>query len=809
MAKNFTGARGSVVQRRVDLRTQATQLQTVTGSGITIPANVYASMQQQGMDVKDPWSPAQPIAPMMPLEQDPRQYEYLIGGNIATRPRHNESVSFDVMKSLIQNYDVAQLCISTRQDEIRNLEWDIVPEDEQVNQELYESEIKEMRKFFRKPDGTMLFDDWMNAHLYDLFAYDAPAFYIDRIRNGKIGALRQIDGTTFSPLVDYWGRLPKAPAPAFVQWIDGMPFWWGTQDNIVYRPFRRRNSTPYGLPPIEWLLMTINTDVRLQWHFLQYFTDGNVPDVFVNAPDGITDPKQIDALQTMYDTVMTGDQSQKHKVKMIPAGSKVQNVKENKFDVNFANWLMIKTCSGFGVQPAEIGMTEKVNKSSAESQENITYRRAIKPIAKYYEALFTDIIQNIFGYTNLRWKFLNVEEQEDKQMLANVDKIMIERGVYSPDWVAEQRFGIQVPDEEKVGRVFITSRAVVAVKDALAQSEAQTKALQAQAQASGMQQTNTDTAKPVEDDETNNDESTDPGGNASQDELKPLQTIKGASNDFFTKAGTETKPRSRKTIEKELQRVIADFLKEQGKIVAEHAAAYAYAMGALKKDAVDSTDASYQAQNIVDTILAQYNIPWDSLAQSVVQLLAESYVAGAIAADKQIIGAFDISYVNPIALDYAKNRGAELVGKGSNPTYSIADSTREWLNQAVTNAIETGLTPDQLRDSIANEYLFSDNRAWTIARTETAFSYNDGALGHAEKRGAEKVSVFDGDHDEDCQEADGQIWSIGYARANKIAHPNCVRNFSPDFSDTEPDKTDDDIEADAQAREEKKRVKKK
>lgn len=530
MAKNFTGARGSVVQRRVDLRSQAAQLQTVTGGGISIPANVYSSMQQQGMDVKDPWSPAQPIAPMMPLEQEPRQYEYLIGGNIATRPRHNEAVGFDVMRSLIQNYDVAQLCISTRQDEIRNLEWDIVPEDEQVNQELYESEIKELRRFFRKPDGTMLFDDWLNGHSYDLFSYDAPAFYIQRTRNGKIGALELIDGTTFSPLVDYWGRLPKAPAPAYVQWVNGMPFWWGTQDNIVYRPFRRRNDTPYGLPPIEWLLMTINTDVRLQWHFLMYFTDGNVPDVFLNAPDGVKDPKQIDQLQMMYNTVMTGDQTQKHKVKIIPAGSKVQNVKENKFDVNFAHWLMIKTCSGFGVQPAEIGLTDKVNKSSAESQENITYRRAIKPIAKYYESLFTDLIQNVFGYSDLKFKFLNVEEQEDKLMLAQVDKINIERGVYSPDWVAENRYGIQVPDEEKVGRVFITNSAVVAVKDALAQSEAQTQTLLSQAQ-TGMQQP----ANPTEPNKkkNNDEENTDPGGDVTTDELKALPAVKWANSDFF------------------------------------------------------------------------------------------------------------------------------------------------------------------------------------------------------------------------------------------------------------------------------------
>jgi hypothetical protein len=799
LAQDFSSGKGRVVQRRTDMRAQAARLQAQTGSGIVIPADVYSAMEQQGMDMRDPWSPGNPMPPMMPLDQDPRQYEYVIGQNIMSLPRQYEAVSFNTMRGLIDNYDVVQLCISTRQDELRNLEWDIVPYDES-NLKTYSSEIRTLRKFFEKPDGVTLYDDWMNAHSYDLFAYDAPALYVHRTRNGKLGALECKDGTTFAPLLDYWGRLPEPPAPAYVQWINGMPFWWGTKDNIIYRPFRRKNNRLYGTPAIEWLLMTINTDVRLQWHFLLYFTDGNLPDTFVNAPDGVTDPKIIKEIQTMYNTVMTGDQSQKHRVKFLPFGSNVHQIKESKFDTAFAQWLMMKVCSSYGVQPAEIGLTEKVNKSSGETQENVTYRRAIKPIAKYYEALFTHIIHKEFGLPQLRFKFLNVEEQEDKLMLAQVDEIMIRRGVYSPDWVAEQRFGIQVPPEEKVGRVFITNSAVVAVRDAVAQSAAQTAQLQATAQQSGA------TPEPNPANGGENDGESDSGGDTSASQLEAMPAVKGATPDFFTKAGTTQKPRSRKAIEKDIHHTVVTFLREHGRLVAEHIAAYAVALGTLKKSNTNQTgptnanvpsvaNVTMQAQNVVDAVFAQYNIPWDALAQQLVQQIAQAYVAGAYASEGAVAGAFDMAYINPVALQYAQNRAADLIGTGTNPAYSIADSTREWLNSAVTQAIQDGLTPDQLRQSIVENYAFSDNRAWTIARTETAFAYNTGSLGHAQVRGASKVKVFDGDHDEECTEADGQVWTIGYAMSNLIQHPNCVRSFSPDFSDSDPDRTEDDLVA--------------
>lgn len=435
----------------------------------SVPKEVISSMEMQGLTQNSPYSPGMPINPVNTVGTQPRQYEYRIGQNIVQRPRSTENISFDTMRSIIEMYDVAQMCIEVRQDELRNLDWDIVPmdEDDSNASEKYSSEIKLIREFFKKPDGYTLFDDFQNQLAYDWLAYDALAIAPELTKGGKLFALHAIDGTTFTPIVDYYGRIPQAPAPAYMQWINGMPWTWLNRDQLIYRPHRKRTNKLYGFSPVEWLLTNINTDIRYQLYFLQYFTEGSIPETWMEAPQGVSDPKQIKQFQTMYDAVMIGDQSQKHKVKWIPFGSKVTQAKDTKFDIAFPQFMLNKTCAAFKVAPSELGFTEKVNKSSGETQENMQYRRSLKPSATFFQNIYTGIIHQYFGLTNLCFKFMNIGEQEDLLAQAQADEIDIRNGIISPDEARVQRRGLKVDPNNKVGRVFITGSYVVPVEEAM------------------------------------------------------------------------------------------------------------------------------------------------------------------------------------------------------------------------------------------------------------------------------------------------------------------------------------------------------
>lgn len=447
---------------------QATQVENsnraiANAQSITDP--ILRSMGEQGMTGTYAFGPGTPIKPTQPFGSEPRQYEYMIGQNIVQAPRANEAINFAIMESIIEMYDIAQMAIEVRQDELRNLDWTIVATDERDNKK-YESEIKQIRQFFEKPDGHMLFDDFQNQIAYDWLAFDALSIYPHMTKGGKLGALEPIDGKTISMLVDYYGRIPQAPAPAYVQWAYGMPWVWLDRDNLIYRPHRRRTNKLYGFSPVEWMLTAINTDIRYQLYFLQYFTDGSVPDTWVNAPEGLS-AEQIKQFQEMYDVIMNGNQVMKHRVKWIPFGSQVKEAKDSKFDVNFPQFMLQKACAAWKVTPAELGFTEKVNKSSGEAQENVQYRRSIRPSAMFFTGIYTHIIHKYFGLPNLRFRYLNVDEQEDLLIIAQRDEIYIRNAVLSADEVRLNRLGMNVKMEDAIPRIFMAGSNIIPASQAI------------------------------------------------------------------------------------------------------------------------------------------------------------------------------------------------------------------------------------------------------------------------------------------------------------------------------------------------------
>lgn len=96
-----------------------------------------------------------------------------------------------------------------------------------------------------------------------------------------------------------------------------------------------------------------------------------------------------------------------------------------------------------------------------------------------------------------------------------------------------------------------------------------------------------------------------------------------------------------------------------------------------------------------------------------------------------------LDQVNELAVQYADQRAAELVGKKwvgdqliDNPDaeWRIDEGTRELLRADVTQAVEEGWSNDKLASEIEDGYAFSDSRSEMIARTETAFADSSGNM---------------------------------------------------------------------------------
>lgn len=109
----------------------------------------------------------------------------------------------------------------------------------------------------------------------------------------------------------------------------------------------------------------------------------------------------------------------------------------------------------------------------------------------------------------------------------------------------------------------------------------------------------------------------------------------------------------------------------------------------------------------------------------------------------------------------------------------ISETTREDLIRLVKQGMDDGLSAAQLGDLIGSSSTFNELRAETIARTETG-TYLNLAAGQAYRDfGVEKVLVIDGETDDICVQANGQVWTMDELDGNPLGHPNCTRDFSP------------------------------
>ncbi|MHB1472399.1 MAG: phage portal protein [Dermatophilaceae bacterium] len=417
---------------------------------------IEQAMSVQGMDAAAPMGPGRPISPYQGYSRQPRAMDYPAGINISTRSRETwHRPSFDTIRNIIDAYDIARACINHKIDELRSME-PLFTAADGVTSDVSDA-VDAARIALSRPDRENPFGTWLGLWLEGLLRYDAGVLYRRRNMAGEVIGLEVVDPTTITPWIDEHGRLPRPPADAYGQIIKGIVWQWYSTDDLIYSRFRPQVDSPYGLAPIESILLTANTDIRFQWWFLQTFTDGAIPAAFGEMPPDMSSPDQIAEFQDAWDAVIEGDQSQQHKVRWLPPGGKITPIKENTFDTLFAEYLMTRTCSAYGVVPQDLGLVKDVNKANGETQVDVQFRVNTLPWVRFANNMLTDYVQH-----DLRLPVqVNLDtgrDKEDRLQEANAWKIYVETGIASVDEAREQLLGLPTDNERPIPRFIFSPR---------------------------------------------------------------------------------------------------------------------------------------------------------------------------------------------------------------------------------------------------------------------------------------------------------------------------------------------------------------
>ncbi len=414
-----------------------------------IPDDINTALHLQGLDWVEPFAPGPPLQPFYGYDRRPRQQNYAIGRNITTEPRDSR-IPYGTLRMVIEGYDIAMICIDHMVADLTSMELRFSPL-EGVTDDV-SAEIAEAKRFWRKPDGYHYFNRWLTAFAQDVFGYDCGTLYKMR-KNGKVTGLKLVDGSLIAPMLDYFGDIPESPAPAFQQFIQGLPWDLLTQDDLIYQPYWPQTNSPYGKAPIERVLLNANTDVRLQWYFLQFFTAGAVPEAFATAPPDMSDPDALAEFQETWNAWAYGNQEERYGLRFLPAGTEITQYKPQQFDPQIAEYVMRRTVSAFRLMPQDLGFTDQVNRASGDTQMDSQFRISSLPNVSYFEDILNDVTQNDLGL-RVEIRFDTGREKEDRLMEAQAHQIYVSIGAESPDEVRDKVLNLPVDPTSKIPRFY-------------------------------------------------------------------------------------------------------------------------------------------------------------------------------------------------------------------------------------------------------------------------------------------------------------------------------------------------------------------
>jgi HK97 family phage portal protein len=371
-------------------------------------------------------------------------------------------IDYSTLRNFSVHYPIARSCIDYLKTKVLKLNWDITTEDPDQDLNKDDPRVKLVKAFFKKPLGRSSgYRQFVESILEDYFVVGAIALERMKTRGGQfLGELKLVDASTIKVYVDDYGRIPEPPQNAYAQVIGGSVVVRLTMDDLIYRVRSPRSNTVYGLSPIESIIIQAESALQGSLYSYRWFSDGNMPEGFLKMPEGWT-ADQIKKFERYFNSMLAGNFRNNRRIKPIPSGAEFVPVKkpEEVGYERFEQWILQLTCTVFGVPPQDIGFTHQINKSSSETQQEMGQERGMRPVAAFLEDMFTDIIQQDFGFADFKFIYTDVDPVDAKTE-AEVEKIRLESGVLSVDEIR------QLEGREPIGlNHYIKGGKVVLVED--------------------------------------------------------------------------------------------------------------------------------------------------------------------------------------------------------------------------------------------------------------------------------------------------------------------------------------------------------
>ena len=396
------------------------------------------------VDMANIWySPFEPVWPFGPPSYTrPREWNYPVGYNLNFIQQRMELMQ--MLRGMRDSWGVLAAVIETRKDQLLRLPWTIQRRDKP---RASSKGVDMARKFFRRPDGQLTYNQWVHKLLDDLFVIDAPCIYSDRTVGGQMRHAEVLDGAYIFPLIDDAGRRPSSTweqtdsgiiyeqrQPAFQQIAYGLPLVNLSEDELIYAMMRPRPDFPvFGFSPVQQIMTETTEAIRKTFYQLEFWRSGSMPEMIITVPDTWT-PRQIATFQAHFDALLSGQLSLKSKVRFVPGGMKPFDIKNASGESLWSerDEILIRlACYAFSVSPTPF--VKQTNRATASQQQQTSQEEGLYPLMSWWKDDIMDvIIQEKLGIEDAEFMFLPRPEV-DLLKNAQIHEIKLRSGEMTPD----------------------------------------------------------------------------------------------------------------------------------------------------------------------------------------------------------------------------------------------------------------------------------------------------------------------------------------------------------------------------------------
>jgi hypothetical protein len=432
--------------------------QIVAATGVVPQPVLYgwdgAILRPDDFRSPDGFGPNAPLAPAIRESgYPPAEYQITPGFNLIPTPMMEPGTTAKLHPAVKRAY--ADMCpyyriaVGYRKNQVRSRKWAVVPREKSRSvkeRKAHEKDIGTAMRFLDKPNRVDRLDitTWLEQALEETLVLDATVFHKQLHWDGSLSYV-QTDGVTIKTIIDEWGHTvgfqqvlwgrPRTQynAPVYEDFSVGEMAYW------IYHP---RVTGSYGTSAIEEIIPIMETAIERAKTHRGWYTEGTVPDAFLQAPAGLSTSKQIAEYQEYLDNMLRG--TNRRKLRVVANGSVYQPVKPFDFKREEEDAIASILLAHMGV-PKMI-LVNQVNRATAEAQAEDAGDVGLAPMIAWLEAMLSEIVQEDLGFPALKVICADGLAAQDEADTDN-DVKLINAKVLRPEEVREKR-GLAPAEEE-------------------------------------------------------------------------------------------------------------------------------------------------------------------------------------------------------------------------------------------------------------------------------------------------------------------------------------------------------------------------